>query len=84
MQIDALTKVMLAVIALFLGVLIVRPVLEPAPGYAAKTMIQYKVVSDSFQTFADLEAALNVLGSAGWEVVAPAGGALVLRRSSER
>jgi hypothetical protein len=81
MRIDAVTRWVLGVIALLLGILAVRPMLAPEPSQAAK-IIRYKVVSDSFQTFADLETSVNLLGMDGWEVITSTGSALVLRRSS--
>ena len=80
MRIDGYTRALLTAIALALTVLAVRPLLAPAPSYAARA-IEYRIISvpDSTRNNVLLEK-LNSLGKDGWEAILFVGDGVVMKR----
>ncbi len=79
MPTDRTTTVLLAAIALFLGIIAFRQD-QPAALAAAAKPIEYKVVSQKIETFPELEAALNEYGKDGWRLVTYGFGPMIFFR----
>ena len=84
MRNDKISKILLGLIALFLGIVVLRPLVTPVSGAAAKP-IRYRIIEDTGRPlrpeFQELEKLLNQVGSQGWDVVALARGTLILKQS---
>jgi len=84
MRDDAISKILLALIALFLGLLALRPLVTPAPSAAAKP-VRYRIIEDTGRPlrpeFRELESLLNRVGSEGWDLVTLVRGGVILKQS---
>lgn len=84
MRDDKISKILLALIALFLGILALRPLVAPPPSAAAKP-VRYRIIEDTGKAlrleFREFESLLNRVGGEGWDLVALARGAVILKQS---
>ena len=84
MKDDKILKILLALIALFLGILALRPLVTPTPSAAAKP-VRYRIIEDTGRPlrpeFREFESLLNRAGSEGWDLVALSRGAVILKLS---
>lgn len=82
MRNDLMSKLLLGLIALFLGIIAVRPLVAPTPSAAAKP-VRYRIVEDTGRPlrpeFKDFEQLLNRVGAEGWELIALARGGVILK-----
>lgn len=81
---NKITKILLALIALFLGILALRPLVTPTPSAAAKP-VRYRVIEDTGRPlrpeFREFESLLNRVGGEGWDLVGLSRGAVILKLS---
>lgn len=84
MRNDKISKLLLGLITLFLGIMALRPLVVPAPSAAAKP-VRYRIIEDTARPlrpeFKDFERLLNLVGNEGWEVVALVRGAVILKQT---
>ena len=84
MRDDKITKVLLGLIALFLGILALRPLVAPVPSSAAKP-VRYRIIETTGVPlrleFKDFEKLLNQVGAEGWDVVELVRGTVILKQS---
>lgn len=84
MKDEKILKILLALIALFLGILALRPLVTPTPSAAAKP-VRYRIIEDTGKPlrpeFREFESLLNRVGSEGWDLVALSRGAVILKLS---
>ena len=84
MKDDTISKILLALIALFLGILALRPLVTSTPSAAAKP-VRYRVIEDTGRAlrpeFREFESLLNRAGGEGWDLVALSRGAVILKLS---
>jgi len=79
---DRISRLLLGLIALLLGIIAVRPLVIPTPSAAAKP-VRYRIIEDTGRPlrpeFKEFEQLLNRVGAEGWEVTALARGAVILK-----
>jgi len=84
MRDDKITTILLGLIALFLGILALRPLVAPTPSSAAKP-VRYRIIEDTAKPlrpeFQDFEKLLNQVGNQGWDLVTLVRGTVILRQS---
>ncbi len=84
MKTDKISRLLLGLIALFLGILALRPLVTPSPSAAAKP-VRYRIIEDTGRPlrpeFQEFERLLNQVGNDGWELVALVRGAVILKQA---
>jgi len=84
MRDDKVSRLLLGLIALFLGVIAIRPLVAPAPSAAAKP-VRYRIIEDTARPlrpeFKEFETLLNQVGKEGWELVTLVRGAVILKQA---
>lgn len=84
MRDDRISKLLLGLIALFLGILALRPLVTPTPSAAAKP-VRYRIIEDTVRPlrpeFREFEKLLSQVGNEGWELVALVRGAVILKQT---
>ena len=84
MRDDKISKILLGLIALFLGIVALRPLVAPAPSAAAKP-VRYRIIEDTGKTlrpeFKDFEKLLIQVGNEGWDLVTLVRGTVILKQS---
>ncbi|MBI4608627.1 MAG: hypothetical protein HY726_06455 [Candidatus Rokubacteria bacterium] len=81
---DRISRLLLGLIALFLGIISLKPFVAP-PASAAAKPVRYRIIETTGgplrQEFRDFEQLLNRVGAEGWEVVELVRGAVLLKQS---
>ena len=78
-SLDIFSRALLAMIAILLGVIALRPYILPEPVFAA-ARLQYKVETSPMRSPTEMEHAMNRWGAQGWTLLTSDDGILIFQK----